>query len=418
MVIPVLFCACGGNGESQSKSKEEKEESTDMSDYEVPSYVFDHTPTADEMRQMAVKAMRDMLSVKWKTPEDFAYYKTGAAADKHYVFSAGTQYAGLPYTDINRSYFGFLEYYDAKTGMIKVDEIKKGQPDLGTAVNAVIGNTCTGATGWATMAVCNSVGGTMGSFTLTYEHGFIPVGDYVCDNKVNSLDEFTTRRMCEETGRDKMYECYAITKPADLVVMQNEDRSSGHSMMVIDVVTERDANGKIIPDCSYITIQDQHVGFYSYDDPDQPGTKISYIGHIARRYTFPQMFDAMFVPVTTAEYLGTKAYEPPKVEVSVKDIKSVTEMANAEIKCNYPMAVIRVVIKGADGSRNIIKRQINERVSIGERTAFSYKLSTARQTILSEISRGGVKPGDEILVEVIPSTGSLFTPVSFIYQEQ
>lgn len=43
---------------------------------QYPDYTFDHEPTTDELRQMAVKAMADELSVEWCVDRYFKYNKT------------------------------------------------------------------------------------------------------------------------------------------------------------------------------------------------------------------------------------------------------------------------------------------------------------------------------------------------------
>ena len=41
-----------------------------------PDYTFDHTPTTEELRQMAVDAMADMLGVQWCVDRFFSYSKS------------------------------------------------------------------------------------------------------------------------------------------------------------------------------------------------------------------------------------------------------------------------------------------------------------------------------------------------------
>ena len=49
---------------------------------ERPDYVFYHTPTTQELRERAVQAMRDHLSIQWATANKLVYSKTGPVSGK------------------------------------------------------------------------------------------------------------------------------------------------------------------------------------------------------------------------------------------------------------------------------------------------------------------------------------------------
>lgn len=355
---------------------------------ELPDYTFDHEPTVREMRDNIVRAMHDMLSVAWYSPSGFDYYKNGAVAGKHFMFAKEKEYLGIPYTDANKTLFGFMEYYDRETGRLKEDEILADSPEewkelLGQAVNVTLGNTCTGSTGWAYASTCSSVRGGFVSYFLTPKNGFYPVGDYTFDFSVENLySDTTTLKIMAENGEEKMMECLALVQKADLVTMNGENPSTGHSMMALgDAVVKRDGNGKIVPEESYILIQDQRAGFF--DVVDETGSLTQTSGRLLWKATFRFLFDTGYMPVASAELLGKKKWEAP-----------VCELKDGVLKSNYAMAVVKYVLKTADGEKRLSHFEFSRR-EIASELAFRYPvaelLQKAEKKIKEEKLAGDLK---------------------------
>lgn len=373
---------------------------------EPPCYAFDHEPAVAELRETAVRAMRDMLSVQWYTPVSFAYRKSGAAAGKTYLFRKGECYAGLPYTDVNASLFGMLEYLD-RDGRLKTEEIESiDYPTLGQAVNRTIGNTCSGSTGFGLFSVCNSIKSNLVSYTLTVKNGFYPVGDYAYDF---TIDEFaqrdveetvTTVKICQKYGEEKMFECYACALPGDLVDLQGDDRSKGHSMMVIQPAkVVRNADGTINAEESVIVTQDQRTGGNHFPTgPD--GADYTYSGRIYHDNTFRWLFDQGYIPVTTAELLGKKKYEKAWARLGGNESAPFKERT---AESNYPMTVLKILQKTASGTEKRVRMHIFNRSEVGRRLAFDYPLA--------ELFGDGKEPlgaGKYRLVAIL-TTGEHFT---------
>ena len=228
-----------------------------------PDYSFDHAPTPEELRQTAIRAMHDMLSAEWYSPESFVYHKKGAASGKTYAFEKDTVYGGLPYTDCNVSLFAFLEYIDPVTGQLKVPEVMEGFDDLGIAVNNRLGNTCTGSTGWGVLSVCQSVRGGLVSYYLLPKNGFFPLGDIEIDPELDTFVKEPTDGICARYGLQTLCRAYALVQGADLVVQQPVNPSAGHSMMALEtphvVYTE---DGQIDAEESRLGVQDQYTGTF------------------------------------------------------------------------------------------------------------------------------------------------------------
>ena len=387
---------------------------------EMPYYAFDHEPTIDEMRQTAVRAMHDMLSVQWYTPVTFTYNKTGAVSEKLYEFKQYDRYAGLPYTDVNTSLFGFLEYYNSKTGRLLTDTFDKTQfPSLGQAVNGSIGNTCTGSTNWAVITVCNSIKSNMVSYTQTVVNGFYPVGDYTYDFTVQEFamtgsKYVTTTMICTDTGEQKMYECYALVQPADILCSQGDNRNTGHTMMAIeDAVVVRNADGTINGAESYIMIQDQRAGFYKVKD-ETSDVFYNYSGRVSYKYTFENLFKEDYIPVTTAEFLGNKPYE--KATFSLSEERTITGPDDFKLlrtNCNYPMTVLKLVATDASGRRTTVNRHIFNRAEVKSLQAYTFTLTGFAAPLRK---KGTLDPGTyTVTLEATLSTGEVFVPISFEY---
>ena len=388
---------------------------------ELPVYTFDHEPTVDEMRATAVRAMHDMLSIQWYTPETFTYEKTGAVADKLYVFKQYDRYAGLPYTDYNASLFGFLEYYNQNTGRLYTDRFNMIQfPNLGQAVNGSLGNTCTGSTNWALMTVCNSIKSNMVSYTQTKYNGFYPVGDFTYDFEAQEFamtgsgHYVTTTMICRDTGEQKMYECYALVKPADIMCSQGDNRSTGHTMMAIeDAVVVRNSDGSINGEESYVMIQDQRAGFYKVKD-ETSDVFYNYSGRIEYKYTFSNLFKEDYIPVTPAEFLGLKPYEKSWFKLSEeREITGPDDFKMLRTDTNYPMAVIKVVATDAAGKRTTVNSHIFNRAEIKRLEAYNFTLTG----FAAPLRKKGTLPAGTytVTLEATLSTGEVYVPVTFTY---
>ena len=87
---------------------------------ERPCYALEN-PTNRELRETALKAMRDMLTIQWSTEKEIRYNKKGAVSGKNYFHNPGDIYCGLPYADGQTNLYAWLEYYDMQTGVLSID---------------------------------------------------------------------------------------------------------------------------------------------------------------------------------------------------------------------------------------------------------------------------------------------------------
>lgn len=423
MVLSLASCA-GGGADVPETSADAPEETTVPEESEpeendpfavaspmteIPVYTFDREPTNREMRETIVRAMRDMLSVEWYTLSGFTYNKSGAVSDKTFRFDQKTHYMGLPYTNAQVNIYGFLEYYNKKTGAILEEKIQGKSAELGNAVNITIGNTCTGSTGWATAAVANSVRGGMVSYTLTQKNGFYPVGGYTYDEETADLYQATTTlKIIAENGEETMLKALSAVQMADLLVMNDTDPSTGHSMMAIaDAETVYSSDGTIDADKSTIRIQDQRAGFY--DQTDANGAKIFSSGRLDYTYTFRELLQEGYMPVAPAELLGTKAYEQPEFSLS-KEVTTLNDMNGANLLSNYALSTVKVFVTGEDGKKQEMKCSVLGRNEIKDGSAFKFNLKFMAEAVRRSKA---LKPGTyTVTVEARNACGALFTALS------
>ncbi len=377
----------------------------------MPDYTFDHEPSIAEMREMTVRAMRDMLSVPWHTPSGYIYRKTGAVAYKTFEFDKDVCYLGLPYTNAQRTLFGFLLYQDPETGAILEDDIledyekEQGEKaELGASVNRVIGNTYTGSTGWAMCAVSSSVRGQMVSYTLTMKNGFYPVGDYTYDPEIEYFHtDHTTDAVLAATGREKMYECYALAQAGDLITHNDENPATGHSMMLIEpACVVRREDGSIDDEKSSVNLQDQASGFFEFTNED--GVKGLSSGHLSTKLTFATMFERGYMPVSTAEMLGRKPYEFPKIEVENAP-QTAADLEKTVLKSNYALAVVLLTVRDRSGKIVWQARKCFDRNDISAGRTFEYSLEPLWQRLKAE---GIPKSAKCVTVEAVQCCGKVY----------
>lgn len=87
---------------------------------QIPEYSVSENPTVQELRETAVRAMHDMLSIQWCNDEEINYNKTGAVSHKNYHYDPNTTYCGLPYADGQTNIYVWLEYYDSRSGQMSM----------------------------------------------------------------------------------------------------------------------------------------------------------------------------------------------------------------------------------------------------------------------------------------------------------
>ena len=359
-----------------------------------PDYTFEGTPDTAQLRQTAVQAMRDLLSVQWCSPDGLGYYKNGSK--KFFEYPRNMTLGGVMYSGASSGLFQFLEYYNFETGEFV-------HPGTAEQVRDTLGTACADSLLWSWSTVCNSFSCGYYPSTMVPANGFIPVGSYSIDKSINSLYKMPTDKIIEKNGQTVMAESYAQVLPADVLVSSTDD----HGIMAIEEpVVKYAADGSIDTEASYVMIQDQRggigQGFYEVYKEDY---KVYHSGRISEKYTFAQLLEQNYIPITAPEFTGAKAYEEPVVTVEGGEATSAEELLKLTVKSNYPLAVVNIkAVSGACAVTNLEKVLFNGQSEKGVPREYALENCAALKGDLSEYS--------EIYVEVVTSTGKRFTPIT------
>lgn len=364
---------------------------------ERPDYTFYHTPTIAEMRQRAIAAMRDLLSVQWTTHKKIAHSKSGAVSGKRFIYEPFITHAGLPYTNGGKGLFQFMEYYDTETGRLQF----YGTPE---EFNEAIGCTCAGGVMWGLSSVCHTLNGKFINFCMTPKFGCYPVGDYKIDGNIeNYREEFQTSRIIRENGVDLIIDAYTKIQPADAVTSSDKD----HTMMCIDYpVVVRTEDGSIDMAQSYVMVQDQRGGFkMGFYDVRVGDDLLHYSGRTEFKYTFQMLLDEFYIPLTTKEFMGEEPYERAKITFSDPCCTTREQLIAGTVTSNYPMALIKLNLIAHNGRRVMLDRYLFDRIDPYTGLARSFPMDRMSQAIINADGRA-------LEVEVTAPNGEILIPIT------
>jgi hypothetical protein len=285
----------------------------------------------------------------------------------------------------------------------------------GQWLNSTLGNTCAGSLMWGWSAVSHTLTGSYINYNMTITNGVLPVGPYTYDSVINSFHDQQTSEICQLNGMATMFESYALVKMADAVTSSTVD----HTMMAIENATVvRNADGSINPRESYIIIQDQAAGdskSSKFNEIIEDGIILHYTGRLNVKWTFLQLFESNYVPVTTKEFAGVEPYAPSEVKLdnTVTDFES---LYGSTITSVYPMSMIKIMAKKSTGRVTELFHFYVDRYDVGTGLARNYKISGDRLDIDGEVKK--LVAGDyTITLEVTESTGAVYDLATFQYSK-
>ena len=363
---------------------------------QYPDYTFDGTPNTEELRETAVRAMRDLLTIQWTPAYNISYYNT-AGRDKQFDYIAGTPYGGLLYTGAGSGLFQFFEYYDSETGLLNY-------PGTGDELRKTIGSGCTDALLWSWGAVANSFSSGYYPSVMVQKNGYIPVGNYTYDPDIKSYYLISTKEIIEKNGQEVMLDAYTKILPADALVSSSAD----HAMMVIEPpVIQYHPDGTIDIDRSYVLIQDQRGGrtskeFYEVKDGN---TTVYFNSGNGLEMSFAVLLKKEYIPVTLAEFTGEKAYEKATVTTQGKECTALKDLQNVMIESNYPIAFISAILVDKNGNESELDKILFHGAN-GDGPASAYNLSQWETLHTLETANYA-----KIRIEVVVSTGERFVAV-------
>lgn len=394
LLLTLLFIFPGCTSDTDSENS--------VSTYTVPSpmaypdYTFSETPDANALRQAAVNAMRDLLTIQWTPAENISYYNT-AGRDKQFDYIAGTPYGGILYSGAGSGLFQFLEYYDTETGLLTY-------PGTGDELRKAIGSGCADSLLWSWGTVANSFSSGYYPSVMVQKNGYLPVGDYTYDPDIKSYYILSTEAIITKNGTSVILDAYTKVLPADALVSSSAD----HAMMVIEPPTVQYLpDGSIDTNNSYVLIQDQRGGrtstsFYEVMDGNET---IYFNSGTALKMTFETLLSKNYIPVTLAEFTGEKAYEQAVVTTQGKTCEALKDLQNVMIESNYPLAFIRAVLVNKKGNEIELDKILFHGAN-GDGPPKTYNFSQWETLHTLE-----TKNYKTLRIEVVVSTGERFVPV-------
>ncbi|MBR7165401.1 MAG: hypothetical protein IKD18_03890, partial [Clostridia bacterium] len=253
-------------------------------------------------------------------------------------------FGGIPYVTVGTgNLYRVLEDYDTTTGVMPVS-LYKANPKL-------FGNQCSVGAFWGWGRVINSANYTW-TQSMVKKNGFIPVGAYQYRDDLESFsksspDPLTTNDICQQNGREVMYESYAKMLPADGLV--HYSGTAGHVRMCSETPTGvRDAGGAIDPNQSYLRYRDQISNWSAAKQSD--GSEMSIQGGVDVKVSFQKLFSSGYLPFTFGELIGTDPVEPSTAVLSISgDTVTVGQLKEAVLTTNYAISDVFLTVTDANG---------------------------------------------------------------------
>ncbi|MBR3836603.1 MAG: hypothetical protein IKJ74_00515 [Clostridia bacterium] len=364
--------SCGGESQLQEEPKETKTKEVittventpsvetvtkeEVDTYDYPTVADPLTPealaalpianssmTTDQLRQLCLDYFYLQLTFSWTPDSRFSY--TIESSGKPVTLEKGSVFGGIPYVTVGTgNLYRVLEDYDTLTGVMPVS-LYKANPKL-------FGNQCSVGAFWGWGRVINSANYTW-TQSMVKKNGFIPVGTYqyrddLDDYLKSSPDPLTTIDICQQNGRDVMYESYAKMLPADGLVYYSG--TAGHVRMCSEAPTVvRDANGAIDPNQSYLRYRDQVSKWSTAEQSD--GSEMSIQGGVDVKVSFQKLFSSSYLPFTFGELIGTDPVEPSTATLSISgDTVTVSQLKEAVLTTNYAISDVFLTVTDENGT--------------------------------------------------------------------
>lgn len=288
------------------------------------SHVFEMT----DLRKAIVDYMRSMSAVVWTPNEDFSLNGDHNTWGVNLNFKKGQTYYGLPYTRAFSGLEDFSKYIE--------NGVYKGPCG---SYDTMPGNNCSSSCdqSWRRYIVSNT------EATYTYVPGFgnktiAPVGDY--EYPTGNRD---TYKIISQNAQEKIFEAYALCKPADAIVKWSDAKSAGHARMIAaEAVVVRNAQGKINAGRSHLIVIEQTNKLTTVN-----GNQSTWL--VDKVYTFSELLADGYVPVTP-----TVLAEGGELKVKLIDgntSENIGKMLAGTIETNCSISSLEMVVSDENGNK-------------------------------------------------------------------
>ena len=341
-------------------------------------------PIADA-RQLCVDFFRFTKTAVWIPSEDYsAYHDYGNT--KQFTMTGSTVYGGLPYISVaSGSIYRLMDFMDEETGVVDIKAAGENPK--------VFGNQCSFGAYWGWGRVINSADYNW-TENMVVNSGFLRVGPYTYDDMIVGLGAGnTTTQIIETNGAETMNESYALLKAGDGIVYWT---TAGHVVMIAtDAEVVRDANGKIDPYQSFVTVIDQGQSWAN--GVNEAGDKYQYQNRVDGKLTFTQLRNGNYIPFTFAEWTGADPIEDTVTSFSHSgDTITLSQLFNGTVTSNYGLSDIYAYFYDADG--NEVCKIANHVPEAGYKELRFYKQGG---TVYTWGNPDELKPADGITVKIV-----------------
>lgn len=350
--------------------------------------------SAAARRDGAEKAMRDMLTVRWTPAKNtvysynpLAYSKLTTVNEAEFAknrinLESGKVYQGLPYSLGSAGLAAFVDGFTAQNGVYTIPLTQRMLS--GNQNCARLGVDAADALFWGWASVSPSVRFT-DTATMVEAKGVRPVGDY----KLPASLADATDDVVAAAGAETIYAAYAKMQKADGLVADTEAKD--HAMMAVSVTVVNGADGKIDPKESFVTVleqTDKNLAAYealSAAEKEAKKNEVLVIGGIDVKYTFEELMNDGFLPITCKELVEDGALDAVFVGDSIRTGKFTKATIYAGgVRTNRRIAVAHLKIFDANGNALLDTRSYPQESGIAD-TVFSVNL--ANWNVASEIGR-------------------------------
>jgi hypothetical protein len=357
-----LFAACGGDTATETQPAATEKDYSEFAGivgdtktwYDKLMAIPVATPdmTEEQLRQICVDAFKANASFTWTPTKDISYTFTLQGNSSEILIPKGIAYAGMFYCNnvALGNVWKALQYYDHETGAMDIEAMDGSHL-------AVLSSACAKAVEWALARVSNSHNLVDMAAYSQYGGNTVPVGPYTYGpGKYPFSAGPGTKDIVDDNGADIMCQSYAAMKMADVVYSS----SSFHVMMAsADPVVVTLSDGRINATESYILVCEQDaVGSKTTnkDSVQENGKTLRQLGSVDNKYTFKDLMEKGYVPLTVKEFTGEEPVEVGEAWLGNPNRKlengvdmDVSTLFGNSLCANYAVCTMEILVKNPAG---------------------------------------------------------------------
>lgn len=307
---------------------------------------YDVPKNGNEIRAMTVKHVRQMATVEWMCEEDIDF-SSSTDWTGELIYRAGVQYRGVPY--VSGRMDGDSDVYEFSAA-IDENGIYRGP----TTWQTMIGSDCGGGPrlgfAWSGALYNVSAGNDFSYEPLesNFNKGLAPLGEYAWDKYDATKQKPNSETIMPATGEQQMYSCYALIEEGDVVwsYFRLGDSSFGEHirMAVTKASVEYNSDGTINPGKSYIRFVEQR----SFLSTGTAGVMSTWSYNV---YTFSQLYNDGYIPLTMTAYSKNKVEQPEFSTdgVNIGGKVDAYSLLSGRINCNYNIFEMKATVTDENG---------------------------------------------------------------------